>query len=106
MSGAQAERSGYSDDGYILPSLTVSPLWVASDYPRRVAFTKLEGIQAALPCAGTPQRVEAAAELVNGDAQPCIVWCGLNDESNALAAAIPDAVVVEGSMSPTEKPRG
>ena len=39
---------------------------------------------------------------MNGDAQPYIVWCGLNDESNALAAAIPDAVVVEGSMSPTK----
>ena len=48
------------------------------------------------------QRVEAAAELVNGDAQPYIVWRGLNDESNAPAAAIPDAVVVEGSMSPTK----
>ena len=31
------------------------------------------------------------------------MWCGLNDESDALAAAIPGAVVVEGAMTPDEK---
>ena len=46
MSVRRPSDLGYSDDGYILPSLTVSPLWVASDYiPEGQLFTKLEGIQ-------------------------------------------------------------
>lgn len=41
-------------------------------------------------------RVAKAVELAGGDA-PCIVWCELNDEAGAAAAAIPGAVQVAGS---------
>jgi len=44
-------------------------------------------------------RVARVAELVNGNDDTWIVWCELNDESNAITAAIPGAVEVEGSMS-------
>lgn len=48
-------------------------------------------------------RVAACAALVNGDQQPWIVWCELNDESNALKKAIPDAVEIRGSLDADEK---
>lgn len=48
-------------------------------------------------------RVKLAADLVNDHNRPAIVWCHLNDESKALAAAIPDAVEVTGSMTADEK---
>jgi superfamily II DNA helicase RecQ len=44
-------------------------------------------------------RVGAAAEIANADTGAVIVWCETNDESAALAKAIPDAVEVHGSMS-------
>ena len=48
-------------------------------------------------------RVAACAELVNSDRQPWIVWCELNDESDALKKAIPDAIEVRGSLDADEK---
>jgi len=49
------------------------------------------------------ERIELAAKLANDIKGPCIVWCHLNDESKALAAAIHGAVEVTGSMSADEK---
>lgn len=107
MSVRRPSDLGYSDAGYELPPLTVSPLWVASDYvpEGQMFFTALKGIQDRTKVRkGTlDQRVAAAADLVNTSYDPWIVWCGLNDESDALAAAITGAVVVEGSMTPDEK---
>jgi hypothetical protein len=48
-------------------------------------------------------RVEACAALVNADSQPWVVWCELNDESEALAKAIPGAVEIRGSQDADEK---
>ena len=48
------------------------------------------------------ERVKIAADLVAHD-RPAIVWCHLNDESKALAAAIPGSVEVTGSMTADEK---
>ena len=50
-------------------------------------------------------RIKTAADLVNSHDRPAIVWCHLNDESKALAKAIPDAIEVTGSMSADEKER-
>ena len=48
-------------------------------------------------------RIKVAADLVNSHNRPAIVWCHLNDESKAIAAAIPDAVEVTGSMTLDQK---
>ena len=70
---------GYSDDGYILPVAhrfaAVGGIWLS---PKGSFLRSSKVFRAALPCAkgNFTQRVEAAAELVNGDAQPYIVWCG------------------------------
>ena len=42
-------------------------------------------------------RVDACAAMVNSTGDAWVVWCELNDESDALAQAIPDAVDVRGS---------
>lgn len=47
--------------------------------------------------ASLENRVKACAAIVNNDIQPWVVWCDLNAESDALKAAIPDAVVITGS---------
>jgi superfamily II DNA or RNA helicase len=50
-------------------------------------------------------RVAATAALVNSSDRPWLVWCDLNDESEALARAIPGSVEVRGSMSIEDKER-
>jgi len=49
------------------------------------------------------ERIKVAADLVNSHDRPAIVWCHLNAESEAIAAAIPDAVEVTGSMTLDQK---
>lgn len=50
-------------------------------------------------------RVARAAEIANGETGAVVVWCETNDESAALAKAIPDAIEVIGSMDPDAKER-
>jgi superfamily II DNA or RNA helicase len=49
------------------------------------------------------KRIALASKLANEAEGPVIVWCHLNDESTALAQAIPDAAEVTGSMSIEQK---
>lgn len=51
-------------------------------------------------------RVDRAAAIANGTTDPVLVWCETNDESAALARAIPDAIEVHGSMSVEAKEDG
>lgn len=45
------------------------------------------------------ERVQLCADIVNGSREIHIIWCGLNDESLKLAAAIDGAVEIKGSDS-------
>ncbi len=98
---------GYDGAGFDLPELTVSFTDVDGDHiagDRLFAVpvsTLLERRQARRE--SMSQRVEAAIALVNNSAEPWVVWCDLNAESEALARAIPDAVEVRGSQTPDEK---
>jgi hypothetical protein len=98
---------GYSDEGYILPPLNIQDHIVAASAPPEgmlfhdMAAKGIQGRQAAR-CASIPDRVARAAEIAQGDGQ-WLVWCGLNDESSALARAIPGAVEVSGRDSYAEK---
>jgi hypothetical protein len=110
-SWASALRSpadmGYEADGFALPPLDVDVITVDADAvseDRLFAVpvsTMQERRQARRE--SLPQRVSLAAEIVNAYDGPCVVWCDLNSESEALARAIPDAVEVRGSDSPDEK---
>jgi DNA modification methylase len=98
---------GYEDDGFILPPLAIRAEFVATDYvpDGQLFFGGLKGVtdRAAVRRSTLATRVAKAAELVNASDEQWIVWHGLNDEGNALLAAIPGAVLVEGSQTPEEK---
>ena len=55
--------------------------------------------------ASLDERVKQCADLVNSTPGPWLVWCHLNDESDLLAKAIPDAVAVAGSDTIEHKER-
>jgi hypothetical protein len=101
MSIRKPSDLGYDDNGFILPPLTIAPLYVTTGYvpEDQLVFTGLKGIQdrQKVRRATMGLRVEAVAEMVNASDDQWIVWCGLNDESAAITAAIPDAVEVKGS---------
>lgn len=101
---------GYSDDGYDLPPLNIELLTVASDYTPDGMLpgfhTEISAIEAKRIRRQTiSDRIEAIAPLVNASGDQWVVWCGLNDEADALAKAIPGAVDLRGSMTPEEKAR-
>lgn len=101
---------GFDGERYVLPALHIHEHLIESDefVPEgqlfaTVAQTLSERREAKRK--SLEDRVARAAELVNASSEPWIVWCHLNDESSALAKAIPDAVEVTGSMSADEKER-
>ena len=98
----------YADAGYLLPPLNIEPRFITTDYrPEGQLFALgLKGIgeRAAVRRSTIGDRIAVAADIVAGDEQ-WILWCGLNDEAEALARRIPDSVNVQGSDSPEEKSR-
>lgn len=99
---------GYSDDGYVLPGLEIHSHLLAVDVvPDGQLFaTEIGGVggRASVRRATLDARVQRVAELVALEPnEPWILWCGLNDEAEALARAIPGSVNVHGSMSPEDK---
>lgn len=100
---------GFSDDGFTLPPLIEETIDIAVDHLEE----RTEGLfaddavslaqQRALKRSTMNARVDAIASMVNASDRPAIVWCDLNDESSALAKAMPDAVEVVGSDKPEDK---
>lgn len=97
---------GYPDDGYDLPPLSIIPEVVdVSISPEGQLFaTDLGGIggRSKVRRHTMGARVERTVELASRPGQ-WIVWCGLNDEANAVTAAVDGAVNVEGSWQPEAK---
>jgi hypothetical protein len=103
---------GDSDDGYELPGLEIIPEIVDT----RIA--PAEGELFAATIGGVTgrsnvrrqsldDRVARAVELVASEpTEPWMLWCGLNDEADALARAIPGAVNIHGSLSAEDKAHG
>lgn len=92
---------GYSDDGFILPSMEIIHHVVKKDeapdgflFPVE-ALTLQERQQERKSTVS--QRAELAAQIANETDGPCLVWCNLNDESSAAKALIDGAVEVKGS---------
>lgn len=99
---------GGDDTGYDLPGLDViSEVLPVDVVPEGQLFaTDLGGVggRAAVRRATLDARVQRTVDLVTAEPdEPWVLWCGLNDEADALAAAIPGAVNVRGSMTPEEK---
>lgn len=98
---------GYSDEGFVLPPLRMHEQCVSVNSPTSgflfavEAQTLQERQQARRD--SISDRVKACADIVNSSDEPFLVWCNLNDESDALADAIPDAVEVRGSDTDEHK---
>jgi len=102
---------GYDDAGYDLPPLHKHQITVPVEFKPDVdsgmlfameANTLQERRSAARNSIST--RVNAAAEIIRSKPdRPWLVWCHLNDEADALRAALPDAVEVRGPDDPELK---
>lgn len=98
---------GYDDTAYALPPLYFHQHEVAVEHQELApvgAQLALFAIEAQTLSErrnarklSLADRVARAADLANASKEPWAVWCNLNDESKALAAAIPGAVEVTGS---------
>ena len=101
---------GGDDAGFVLPPLhyhlhTVSAD-ITTDVPDGMLFRIPDGSATTIhreKRLTLTERVAAAAEIANTATGAVIVWCETNDESSALARAIPDAIEVHGSMAPEAK---
>lgn len=97
------EDLGYDGSRYVLPAMEV--------IRHRAAYGDMkpeEGSLFAFEASATSMhnikrqtadnRADKVAELVAGEAAPWVVWCDTDYEADALAARIPDAIEVRGSM--------
>lgn len=101
---------GGEDTGYILPGLDVVPEIVDAQIEAdwQLFPTDIGGVsgRAELRRETLAARVDRAAELVAAESgEPWVLWCGMNAEADALAAAIPGAVNVHGALDADEKAR-
>lgn len=98
---------GYDDSLYDLPALNLIRETVRVDVaPSDQLFaTDLGGIggRHAVRRETLDARVDATIDLVAGGPDQWIVWCGLNEEAERVAAAVPDAVNVPGAWTPDDK---
>lgn len=106
--------SDIGEDGssYVLPELVVSPLIINTEaVPEGLLFQVpgLKGVQGRQLArrATISDRVSACVELVSTSSEAWIVWCGLNDESEAIYRALTRAGIscarVEGNTSDEDK---
>lgn len=98
----------YDDTGYDLPGLDVIPhlIDVPIEAEGQLFPTDIGGVggRAKVRKETLVARCEKAAELVTAEPdEPWLIWCGLNAEADLLAKLIPEAVNVDGSMTPEGK---
>lgn len=98
---------GGSDDGYDLPGLSIIPELVEApiEAEGQLFATDIGGVggRAKIRKQTLPDRVARAASIIAAEPdEPWLIWCGLNDEADAIAKAA-DAVNVHGSLSPEDK---
>ena len=101
---------GFEDAGFDLPPLNIAEEVVSVDWrPDGQLFPQLAGgVQGRhLARRGSLEaRVAKAAEIILSSPEQWLVWCGLNDEQNALAKLLgEECVSIQGSDSAEEKVR-
>lgn len=102
---------GYDDGAYELPPLHVTVHTIAADHKTAQAAGMLFAQEAstlserrAAKRGSIADRVARCAEIIGEEPdEHWVVWCNLNDESAALAKAMPEAVEIRGSHSSDEK---
>lgn len=98
---------GYDGSRFILPRLKIIDEIVETEWrrPGQLFAGGLHGIsdRAEVRKSSVADRVGRAATIASNVRGQVIIWCGLNDEADAIAKELPDAVNVEGSDSPEYK---
>jgi hypothetical protein len=94
---------GYDDTGYILPPLRIHECVVDAEGTTETLFPELglHGIGGRQKArrGSLEARLDATCNIIDEWGQSWIAWCGLNTESEGLAAAVPRSVEVSGSDS-------
>lgn len=93
---------GFDGSAYVLPELRLHDEVVSAEVIPEGHLFPVEmsvGVvgRSALRKATLVDRVSRVVELVSGNDDQWLIWVGLNDESEAVRRAIPDAVTVEGN---------
>lgn len=109
--GAMVRRPsdlGFDDSSYILPLLHLHEHHVEVEMPTNGMLFAMEAQTLSerreARRASMEDRVRECAKRVNAEqGEPWIVWCDLNDESDALTRSIEGAIEVRGSMDLEEK---
>lgn len=109
--GAMVRRPsdlGFDDSAYILPPLHLHEHHVEVEMPTNGMLFAMEAQTLSerreARRASMEDRVRECAKRVNAErGEPWIVWCDLNDESDALTRSIEGAIEVRGSMDLEEK---
>lgn len=98
---------GFDDGPYSLPPLNINQVAVESGVVQdgRLFQIEAESLQERQQARKLTidQRVTECAKYANGDQDQWVVWCGRNEESSKLAAAIGGAIEVTGSQSEEQK---
>ncbi len=100
---------GYSDDGFILPPLTIKDYVIESGDMPGVLFPELgsRGLSGRLAArrGSLTARTDAVHNIVDEWGDTWLVWCGLNAESDALAKSLPRSVNLQGKDDYDKKVR-
>lgn len=103
---------GDSDEGYDLPGLEIIPETVHTRFAPdegELFVAQIGGVtgRAKTRRESLPDRVARTVELIQSQPdEQWLLWVGLNDEADALAKALPDAVNIHGSLTPEQKSDG
>jgi len=91
---------GYDDDGFILPPLSITPIFVSGEYhpADQLFFTHLRGItdRVEIRQATLAAKIEKLKEIVDVSKGQWLIWCGLDTESKE-ATNILNATEIKGS---------
>lgn len=97
---------GYPDDGFDLPPhevfLHVLDCGPSEGFLFPIEARTLQERRGARR-SSISDKVREISAIVNASPEQWIVWCGLNDESSALAKSIPTAVEITGKTAISEK---
>jgi DNA modification methylase len=107
MSVKKPSDLGFEDAGYQLPPIAITPIIVETHYAPDGAlfYTSIGGIadRARVRKSTIHERVHRTVEIAQSNSEQWILWCGMNEESAALARLLPDSVEMKGSDSPDAK---
>ena len=93
---------GFSDEGYILPKLTVTPIFIDTGYipEGQTTSTGLGGVgnRSKVRKHTLEPKCQMAMEIIGDSKDQWVVWCGLNPEANLMKKLLGDrAVNIQGS---------